>query len=221
MIVARLVQVQIVRHDDYVARAQRQQERTLALNPVRGSILDAQGRVLAESVAAESVYADPQAITDRRAAAKALAVIKELDMTAAEIAQKLGSDGGFVWIARQLPLEITARIRALRIPGIYFLEEHRRSYPRGMLAANVIGYVGVDGHGLAGVEHSFDSFVRGHAGKVTLLRDARRGMYLVGGEGLNRPVDGNHVVLTIDSVVQFIAERALARAVDGTRPAAR
>jgi cell division protein FtsI (penicillin-binding protein 3) len=213
VIIARLVQIQIVRHDEYVARAQRQQERTLALNPVRGSILDAQGRVLAESVAAESVYADPQAITDRRAAAKALAVIKELDMTPAEIAQKLGSDGGFVWIARQLPLEITARIRALRLPGIYFLEEHRRAYPRGMLAANVIGYVGVDGPGLAGVEHSFDSFVRGKAGRVTLLRDARRGMYLVGGEGANRAIDGNHVVLTIDSVVQFISERALARAV--------
>ena len=138
VIIARLVQIQIIRHDDYVARAQRQQERTLALSPVRGSILDAQGRVLAESVAAESVYADPQAITDRRAASKALASIRELDMTAEEIFQKLGSDGGFVWIGRQLPLEITARIRALRVPGIYFLEEHRRAYPRGPLAANVV-----------------------------------------------------------------------------------
>ena len=90
VIIARLVQIQIIRHDDYVARAQRQQERTLALSPVRGSILDAQGRVLAESVAAESVYADPQAITDRRAASKALASIRELDMTAVrkEIAER-------------------------------------------------------------------------------------------------------------------------------------
>jgi len=117
------------------------------------------------------------------------------------------------WLRTHGVDEVTARIRALRLSGIYFLEEHRRAYPRGMLAANVIGYVGVDGSGLAGVEHSFDSFVRGKAGRVTLLRDARRGMYLVGGEGANRAIDGNHVVLTIDSVVQFIAERALARAV--------
>ena len=86
-----------------------------------------------------------------------------------------------------------------------------------MLAANVVGYVGLDGEGLGGIEHSFDSQVKGRAGRVTLLRDARRGMYLVGGEGANRPIDGNDVVLTIDSVVQFIAERALAKAVDQYR----
>src|SRR5207237_2165879 len=125
------------------------------------SILVAQCHDHALSVSAYAVYTHHQSITDRRAASKALASIRELDMTAAEIFQKLGSDGGFVWIGRQLPLEITARIRALRVPGIYFLEEHRRAYPRGPLAANVIGYVGVDGSGLAGVEHSFDSFVRG------------------------------------------------------------
>jgi hypothetical protein len=102
-------------------------------------------------------------------------------------------------------------------PQLYLLPHlcaYRRAYPRGSLAASVIGYVGVDGGGLAGVEHSFDAQVRGRAGRVTVLRDARRGMYLVGGEGLNRPVDGNDVVLTIDSVVQFITERALAKAVE-------
>ena len=64
VVVARLVQIQIVRHDDYIKRATRQQERTLSLNPVRGSILDARMRILAESVSADSIYADPQAIVD-------------------------------------------------------------------------------------------------------------------------------------------------------------
>lgn len=213
VVVARLVQVQIFRHDDYTNRAVRQQERTLALNPVRGSIFDSRLRILAESVSAESVYADPQAIADPRATAKRLASVHALGMTERTIAEKIASDSGFVWIARQLPLNVAAEVRELKLPGIYFLEEYRRSYPRGTLAANVVGYVGVDGEGLAGVEHSFDSFVRGHAGRVTLLRDARRGVYLVGGEGANRPIDGNHVVLTIDSVIQFVTERALARAV--------
>ena len=213
VVAARLVQVQIVRHDDYVTRAQRQQERTLALAPLRGSILDARGRVLAESVAAESIYADPQAVGEVRATARALAAVRGLRMGAAEIEAKLAGGGAFVWIARQLPLEVSANVKRLRLPGIYVLEDHRRSYPRGALAANVIGYAGVDGEGLAGVEHSLDAIVRGRAGRVTLLRDARKGIYLVGGEGPNRPIDGNDVVLTIDSVVQFIAERALARAV--------
>ena len=214
VVVGRLVQIQLVRHDDYIKRAQRQQERTLSLNPVRGSIFDVRGRVLAESVSADSIYADPQAIVDPHATARALAKVRGIGVSASDIEEKLKSDGGFAWIARQLPLEISAEAKKLKLPGIYFLAEHRRSYPRGALAASVIGYAGVDGEGLAGIEHSFDSYVRGHAGKVTILRDARRGAYLVGGEGANRPVDGQHVVLTIDSVIQFITERALARAVE-------
>ena len=219
IVIARLVQIQLVRHGEYVVKAARQQERTLALQPVRGSIIDSRGRILAESVAAESIYADPQAIGDRIQTAKALASVAALQMDARDLAAKLSTNAGFVWIARQLPLETSAAVKALKLPGIYFLEEHRRSYPRAMLAANVVGYVGLDGEGLGGIEHSFDSQVRGRAGRVTLLRDARRGMYLVGGEGANRPIDGNGVVLTIDSVVQFIAERALAKAVDEYRAA--
>jgi cell division protein FtsI/penicillin-binding protein 2 len=214
VVVGRLVQVQLVRHGDYTTKAVRQQERTLALNPVRGSILDSRGRVLAESVSAESIYADPQTITDRRGTARALATVPGLAMTAKEIEEKLDSDSGFVWIARQLPMPAADAIHKLKLPGVFFLEEHRRSYPRGTLAANVVGYIGLDGEGLAGIEHSFDSYVRGRAGKVTILRDARRGAYLMGAEGANRPVDGKNVVLTIDSVVQFITERALARAVE-------
>ncbi|PYQ52590.1 MAG: penicillin-binding protein [Acidobacteria bacterium] len=213
VVVARLAHVQLVHHDEYVARAQRQQERTLSLEPVRGSILDRNGRVLAESVAAVSVYADPQAIVDPDATARTLARIPSIDLNKDEIEEKLTANGGFAWIARQLPLEAGGAIRNLHLPGIYLLDEHRRTYPKGSLAANVVGYVGVDGHGLAGIEHGFEGLVRGRAGKVTLLRDARRGMYFVGGEGPNKPVDGGDVVLTIDAVVQFITERALANAV--------
>ena len=220
VVVARLVQVQLVRKDYYTNRALRQQERTLALNPVRGSILDRDGRVLAESVAGESIYADPQIVGDRKAAARKLARIHGLRMTAAEIEAKLKSEAGFVWIARQVPKEVAAEVRALGVAGVDFIEEHRRAYPRGSLAANVIGYVGVDGTGLAGIEHSYDARIRGRAGKVTVLKDARRGLYLVGGEGANRPIDGNNLVLTIDSVVQFIAEKALANAVERYRAAA-
>lgn len=219
VVVARLVQIQIVRHDEYTTRALRQQERTLALNPVRGSIVDARGRVLAESISAESISADPQMIADHPAVARALASVRALGVTAKEIEEKLDTGSGFVWLARQLPLEVAGQVKKLKLNGVYFLEEHRRSYPRGTLAANVVGYVGVDGEGLSGIEHSFDSYVRGRAGRVTILRDARRGAYVMGGDGSNRPADGKQVVLTIDSVVQFIAERALSRAVEKSRAA--
>jgi cell division protein FtsI (penicillin-binding protein 3) len=217
IVVARLVHVQLVRHDHYVARAQRQQERTLALNPVRGSILDSRSRVLAESVPAESIYADPQAIANKREIARKLAGIQGIGLTARELEGRLRVDGSFAWIARQLPLDVTAQVRKLNLPGIYFLEARRRSYPRATLAANVIGFVSVDGDGLSGVEHSFDDHVKGTPGKVTLLKDARKAMYLVGGEGPNAPKDGNQLVLTIDSVIQFIAERSLEKAMKATR----
>lgn len=220
IVVARLVQVQLVRHDYYTNRATRQQERTVSLNPLRGSIIDAHGRVLAESISAASIYADPQLVGDHRAASKKLATLPGIGMSAREIEQKLDSDAGFVWIARQLPIEAANELKKLKLPGVAFVEEHRRSYPRATVAANVVGYVGLDGEGLAGIEHSFDNYVRGHAGRVTILRDARAGTYIVGGEGPNRPVDGNDVVLTIDSVVQFIAEQALAKAVDKYHAAA-
>ena len=219
VVILRLVQVQILRHDHYSNRALRQQERTLALNPVRGSILDVQGRILAESVDAESIYADPQSIGDARATARKLAAIAGLRVNARELEARLKSDGGFVWIARQVPKDVAAQVRKLALSGVDFIEEHRRAYPRNSLAANVVGYVGVDGAGLAGIEHSFDRHVRGKAGRVTVLRDARRGTYLVGAEGANRPVNGNDVVLTIDAVVQFIAEKALSRAVNRYRAA--
>src|SRR5260221_4445906 len=212
VVVARLVQVQIVRHDYYVNKAQRQQGRTLALSAVRGAILDSRMRVLAESVSAESIYADPQAIVDREATARALAAALQEDSS--ELDARLSSNSSWVRIARPQPLVLTLEDKKLKLPGMYLIDDHGRSSPRGMLAANVVGYIGLDGQGLGGVEHSFDAFVHGKAGKVTLLRDARRGMYLVGGEGVNRPVDGNDVVLTIDSIVQFIAERSLQKAVD-------
>ncbi len=213
-VVARLAQVQIARHEDYVRRAARQQERTLELGAVRGSILDARGRVLAESVAGVSIYADPQAIADPRAAAKALAAVEGIGISRRELEKRLAGRGEFAWVARQLAPEVGDAVRALGIEGIYYLEESRRSYPKNRLAANILGYVSIDGEGLAGIEHALDGKIRGRSGKVTILRDARRGMYLVGGEGANAGVDGYDLVLTIDEVIQFAAEKALAKAVD-------
>lgn len=214
IVVARLAQIQISRHEDYLARAARQQERTLELNPMRGSILDRNGRVLAESVVATSVYADPQSISDPKATAAKLAEIDGIGATAAELQKRLSRNGEFAWVARQLPLEIGETVRELDLPGIYFVEEHRRSYPKGTLAANLLGYVSIDGEGLAGAEHAFDRWARGKPGKATILRDARRGMYLVGAEGAHASVDGLDVVLTIDEVIQFIAEKELRKAVE-------
>jgi cell division protein FtsI (penicillin-binding protein 3) len=210
VVAARMFQVSILRHDHYLARAERQHERTIELTPVRGSIRDARGRVLAKSVPASSIYADPQAIEDPNAVAKALASVRGLDLDRAGLARKLSGRGEFAWIARQVPDKVAAEVRSLALPGIYEIEENRRAYPKAHLASTILGFVGVDGHGLAGAEHSFDQHLGGRPGRVTVLRDAKRGVYLVGGEGKNSAVDGLDVQLTIDEVVQHFAETTLA-----------
>lgn len=215
-VVARLVQIQIVRNSYYVSKAAKQQERTIELTPVRGSLRDARGRILAESVEAESIYADPQAVVDKKRTAAKLAQIPSLG-TAREIAKRLSGNGEFAWVARQVTPQTAAAVRKLSLAGIYLLSEHKRSYPKGHLAANVVGYVGVDGKGLAGIEHSFNDWVRGRSGKITLLRDARRGTYLVDRQGVAAAEDGKHVVLTIDQVIQFISEKTLEQTVEKYR----
>ncbi|HWC65487.1 MAG TPA: penicillin-binding protein [Thermoanaerobaculia bacterium] len=204
----RLVQLQIVRGDAYCARARRQQERTVVLPPRRGSILDRQGRELAVSVEASSVFAVPDKIGDAPAASRAIARV--LGVPPAEIAKKLSSDKGFVWIARQIDDDAAAKLKSMKLPGVALLPELRRSYPNEALAGNALGYVGVDGRGLAGIEYEYDAKIHGREGEMRVSRDARQEQYALtpipGREG--RP--GATLSLTLDRDLQFVAEKELA-----------
>jgi cell division protein FtsI (penicillin-binding protein 3) len=217
VVVARLAQIQLVRHEDYVQRAVRQQERTVALAPFRGSIFDSRGRLLAESIVVHSLYADPRSIGDPSEAVERISAIEGLAVRADVLRTRLSRGSEFAWLARQVDDQIHSKVMDLGLPGIHAVEEHRRSYPNEALLANVLGIVGIDGEGLAGIEHSLDRFVRGRAGVVTLLRDARRGVYMMEPVGPNAPVNGLNLVLTIDEVIQYVTERALARAVESSR----
>lgn len=215
IIVARLVHLQVVQHEQWVSRAARQQERTVSLSPVRGAIRDREGRILAQSVMARSIYADPSAITDPASVARGLASIEDLDLERQSLERKLKAESEFAWIARQVPDTVAQEIEDLELPGIYSLAEPSRVYPKATLAAPLVGFVSIDGEGLGGAELASEKWARGHASKVTLLRDARRGTYQVGSD--TSAVDGLDVYLTIDQVIQHIAESAVQRAVDEHR----
>lgn len=214
IVIARLAQIQLARNDEYVERAGRQQERTVVLAPVRGSIFDARGRLLAESVVSHSLYADPQSIDEVSTVVDRIGSVEGLGVREEVLRARLGRGGEFAWLARQVDDELYEKVMGLELPGIYSVEEHRRRYPNETLLSGVLGIVGIDGEGLAGVEHSLDKFVRGRPGVVTLLRDARRGMYKVGPEMGDGPVDGLNLVLTIDEVIQYVTEDALEEAVE-------
>ncbi|MFP5378945.1 MAG: penicillin-binding protein, partial [Vicinamibacteria bacterium] len=216
---ARLVYLQVVQHDELVARAERQQMRTVTTPGKRGEILDRRGRILAYSVDADSIYAVPTEIADAPKAADA--ICGALDgCTAREkatIAERLSRQRPFVYVRRFVSPAEAGRVAALGLPGVGFMKENRRFYPNRELASHVLGYVGVDNVGLSGVEASYDKVIRGQEGTLFVQTDARQ-------RGFNRverkPTTGASLELTIDEKLQYIVERELAAAMRQYRAAA-
>lgn len=209
----RLYQLQVARYDHYAAKAERQQQRVVKLDPPRGTIYDAQGRELAVSVQVDSAYAVPPQVEDPVETARQIAkVVPEVDVR--KLARQLAQDREFVWIARKLDPPVAAALRDLELPGLYFLPESKRYYPMRELAAQVLGYVGTDNHGLAGLELLYDERVAGKPGVRTVLRDARRGTVVSPDLSFADPEPGEDLHLTLDAAIQHIVERELARAVE-------
>ena len=209
IVVARLVQIQIADGSRYRAKAQRQQERRLEIAAQRGSILDREGRELAVSVETTSIYAVPDEIDDARDAARSLSAV--LEMRPRDVLERLQSEKGFVWIRRQIEPEVAARVAALKLRGIHMVPEPKRFYPKGHLASAVLGFVGTDAVGLAGLEYVYDRTIRGKSGELVALTDARRSRYGEAETARSRPAqEGASLVLSLDSGLQFAAERELA-----------
>jgi len=207
---ARLYHLQVTRYEEFTRRAERQQQRVIELAPPRGTIFDARGRELAVSVEVESAFAVPRELADPAAAARALAGALRIDP--AKLARTLVSDREFVWIQRKLDPPQARAVRNLGLAGVYFLEESKRYYPQRELASQVLGYVGTDNQGLAGLEAMYDRVVAGKAGRRTVLRDARQGMAVPPNLPSAAPVPGSDLHLTVDAALQEIAERELADA---------
>ncbi|HYO13203.1 MAG TPA: penicillin-binding protein 2 [Thermoanaerobaculia bacterium] len=213
LIGARLYQLQVVRYDHYAGKAERQQQRVVTLDPPRGTIYDAQGRELAVSVQVDSAYAVPPEIEDPAAAAQAIAgIVPGLDVK--KLTRQLASDREFVWVARKLDPPVAAAVRRLDLEGLYFLPESKRYYPMRELASQILGYVGTDNHGLAGLELLYDEQVAGKPVIRTVLRDARRGTVVSPELSFADPEPGADLHLTLDAAVQHVVERELARAVE-------
>lgn len=208
----RLVQLQIIRYGEWLQRAQRQQQRTIPVSPRRGIIYDRNGHELAMSVSVDSVFAVPSEIPDPENTANLLARVVHGD--AREIVARLKASHSFAWIARKVDGETSERLRAMNLRGIYFQKEPKRFYPKRELAAQTIGYVGLDDEGLGGIEHAFDARLHGTPGKMLITMDARRKWF---GRVEKQPDPGDNVVLTIDEKIQYIVEKELEQAMRDTR----
>jgi cell division protein FtsI/penicillin-binding protein 2 len=208
----RLYDLQVVRHARYVSKAERQQQRVVKLDSPRGTIYDAVGRELAVSVVVDSAYAVPSEVQDVAVTARALAAVVP-ELSAARLSRVLAEDREFVWVARKLDPPVAEAVRRLQLPGIYFLPESKRYYPMRELAAQVLGYVGTDNHGLAGLELLYEHEIKGKPGIRTVLRDAKRGTLASPTLAVAEPEPGHDLHLTLDAAVQHMVEQELARVV--------
>ncbi|OGP61789.1 MAG: hypothetical protein A2169_14830 [Deltaproteobacteria bacterium RBG_13_47_9] len=210
-IVGRIFQLQVLKKEQLYKLAAQQQNIQIPLVPKRGSISDNKGNELAVTIEVDSVYADCRKLTDPGKTADQLATLLQIDRK--ELKQRLMSNKPFQWVQRKISPKEASEIKALGLPGIYFLKENRRFYPNSELASHVIGFVGLDSKGLEGVEFQYDALLNGKSDIWTLGRDAR-GREIVTGE---IPVEErNHhrnVFLTIDKHLQYVIETELNRSV--------
>lgn len=208
MVVAgRAFQLQVLQGDKLKRLGERQHLKEWIVLPKRGAVLDRGSEPLALSLEAQSVYARPRRIHQPEAVARSLANI--LNLSLAEVTQKLLSDKPFVWIKRQISPVEADQIQALNVDGLGMFYEPRRYYPQGQLAGQVIGFVSRDSEGLEGLELQYNDYIRGETGSSIIERDALgRRVLAQGVEGLRIPPGGD-VHLTIDTSIQHLAEKEL------------
>ncbi|HKN82868.1 MAG TPA: penicillin-binding protein 2, partial [Pyrinomonadaceae bacterium] len=217
VVCARLVYLQFSQYDSLVSRARQQQQNSIETSPQRGELLDRQGRQLARSVQTVSLFFDPEGLDaetlTRTAQQLAQALGRKQSELADEFRQAQAENRRFIWVARRLDADQANKIVAMNLPGIQTRLEPKRFYPNGSLAAHVLGYVGLDGQGLGGVEQSYNSKISGEPGRLFLEKDAKGKPY----ESYEIAAkQGQTVVLTIDQSIQYQAEQALQAAVQNS-----
>ncbi|HTQ62374.1 MAG TPA: penicillin-binding protein [Candidatus Solibacter sp.] len=207
----RLSYLQLFLHGDYLARALRQQQRTIEITPERGAIYDRNMRPLAMSIPVDSAFGVPSEIADEHLAARLLSGVVDVPQDVLET--RFESSRSFVWIARKLPPEKAEAITALNLKGVYLQKENKRFYPKHDLAAHVLGFVDMDEKGLGGIEYELDDEIRGKSEKIVVMEDAKRRWFDSSQAKLNNGAD---VVLTLDEKIQYITERELNAAIART-----
>ena len=207
----RVFWIQFVRGEELRARAQEVRTRYIPVEPKRGTIFDRRGRVLAMSISSDTVVANPAEIRDPRGTAERLAPVLGMDRD--EVLRILTRRTAFEYVKRKIAEEEAQAVRRLNLPGIYLTQESRRVYPKGRLAANVLGFAGMDSQGLEGVEKIYDEKLRGKPGYITIEYDARNREIPQAVHRYIPAQDGLNAQLTIDETIQYIAERELDRAV--------
>ena len=212
-VLARAVDLQLVRKDFYQAQGDARFLRELPIPTSRGQILDRNGEALAVSTPVQSIWANPSALLDNagRIAQLAAALDLDPDKLLADTRDKAEANREFMYLRRRLPPDRAAQVLALDINGVNAQREFRRYYPGGEVLAHVLGYTNIDDLGQEGLELAYNSWLAGSAGSQRVIRD-RRGLVVETVELLHAPEPGRDLVLSIDRRLQYLAYRELSAA---------
>jgi len=211
VLMGRAVQLTVIEGKGLRQLAERQHRRRLTLPPRRGAIVDRFGEPLALTRESVAVYVRPRKLD---AGPEALSMVARLlGIPGHVVAARASAASRFVWLDRQVELDRWAAIDELGIPGIGGEPTQQRIYPHGSLAGHVLGFIGIDGQGLEGIERRFDAELRGEVDALDVERDARGRRLVVDGSEWPLPRVGSQVELTIDSELQRVAESELERSV--------
>jgi cell division protein FtsI/penicillin-binding protein 2 len=209
--IIRLLFIQFFRSNYLASLAKKQHSLFLELEPRRGTIFDANFKPLAINVAADSIFCAPNDMKERDKERAIREMGSVLNLETAFLKDRLSRNKYFMWIERKVSLSEGNAVRKMNIPGIGFVKESRRSYPNSYLASHIIGFAGIDNTGLEGLEMYCNKILKGESGWAMYLRDARQNKLNIW-ESMVLPKDGFNIVLTIDEVIQYIAERELDKA---------
>jgi len=234
-ILLRLLWLQVVEHSRYQLRAEQQHTTIVPIPPIRGELRDRRGEPLAISIKVESLFADPRVFypdykaakgedrawgePDRKAAAQVAARLAPiLEQPRSMLLEKLLRKRPFVYLERHLAPSKSEAIRAMGLDGIEFQPESRRYYPRGSLAAQIIGFTNIDGLGQLGIEQTYDKQLAGMKGELIAPRDAHGKLLILQENYSQVPVNGASLQLSIDATIQHIVEDALEEGVRMSHP---
>jgi cell division protein FtsI (penicillin-binding protein 3) len=204
VVVVRLADRMLINHEALSKRARLQHLKREDIQVRRGIIYDRMGRELAVNLEVESMYCNPRKVRSPEETASLIAGATGKDY--GYVLTKLTSPEPFVWIERKLDYKTADRLKKSEVKGVGFIPDAKRFYPKGRLASHVIGFSGVDNQPLEGIELLYDGTLRSKGGRLYIQRDAS-GKTL--SDGMEVQSQGNSIVLTIDEVLQYIAEREL------------
>ncbi|MGB0127892.1 MAG: penicillin-binding protein 2 [Rhodocyclaceae bacterium] len=214
-LIGRSLYLQSIKQDFLQQKGESRYARTLALPATRGQILDRNGQVLAASTPVRSIWAIPNDASSLTPS-QLRQLGRLLDMDVVDLNARFAAGKDFVYLKRQVAPDVAAQIKALALPGIHDVPEFRRYYPVGEVTAHVVGFTGAEDVGLEGVERMLQSSLAGTPGSRRVIRD-RRGNVVEDVESIKEPQDGQDVVLSLDSKLQYLAFTALKQALAENR----